>query len=122
MDIAALGLEVRSDGVVVASNRLRKFEQDAGRAERATDRYSSIWTFLALHVRVSEWNVISAEYRERIVAPKPFWASTYEAMRKAHSPISLALDGAKGNWAVDGDRRRCFTNFCDMTKAMPSEH
>ncbi len=37
MDIAALGLEVRSDGVVVASDRLKKFEQDAGRAERATD-------------------------------------------------------------------------------------
>ncbi|GGA64993.1 phage tail tape measure protein [Pelagibacterium lentulum] len=36
MDIAQLGLEIRSDGVVVASNRLRQFNKDAGHAERST--------------------------------------------------------------------------------------
>lgn len=35
MDIATLGLEVKSDGVVVAKNRLRDFERQAGGAERS---------------------------------------------------------------------------------------
>lgn len=47
MDIATLGLEVRSDGVVVASDRLKKFGQDAGRAERATDGMSRAFRALA---------------------------------------------------------------------------
>lgn len=41
MDIATLGLEIRSDGVVVASDRLKKFGQDADRAEGATKRFSA---------------------------------------------------------------------------------
>lgn len=36
MDIATLGLEIRSDGVVVAKDRLKDFEGHAGRAERST--------------------------------------------------------------------------------------
>jgi tape measure domain-containing protein len=40
MDIAQLGLEIRSDGVVVASDRLNKFGRDAQRAEGATDGLS----------------------------------------------------------------------------------
>lgn len=37
MDLASLGLEIRSDGVVVATDRLEKFEQQAGRTNKATD-------------------------------------------------------------------------------------
>lgn len=40
MDIAELGLVIRSDGVVVAKDRLKDFEGQAGRAERATDGMS----------------------------------------------------------------------------------
>lgn len=35
-DLATLGLEIRSDGVVVASDRLKKFGEDARRTETAT--------------------------------------------------------------------------------------
>ena len=38
MDIARLGLEVRSDGVVVATKRLRQLEQQSGRADGAVAR------------------------------------------------------------------------------------
>lgn len=41
MDIATLGLEVRSDGVVVAKNRLRDFQGEAKRSETATDKLSA---------------------------------------------------------------------------------
>lgn len=40
MDLAELGLSVRSDGVVVASNRLDKLDKSAGRAEKSADRFS----------------------------------------------------------------------------------
>lgn len=41
MDIATLGLEVRSDGVVVAKDRLRDFQGEAKRSETATDKLSA---------------------------------------------------------------------------------
>lgn len=41
MDIASLGLEIRSDGVVVASDRLNRFGQDAARAARETEALSA---------------------------------------------------------------------------------
>ena len=40
MDIATLGLEIRSDGVVVATDRLKKFGENAGQAERSADGLS----------------------------------------------------------------------------------
>lgn len=36
-DLATLGLEIRSDGVVVAKDRLQDFEQQAGKTSKATD-------------------------------------------------------------------------------------
>ena len=46
-DIAELGLSVRSDGVVTATNRLNKFEKQSGQTERATDKLSKSVTRLA---------------------------------------------------------------------------
>lgn len=37
MDIAELGLAIRSDGVVVATDRLEKFDQQAGRTSKTTE-------------------------------------------------------------------------------------
>lgn len=39
MDIATLGLQIRSDGVVVARDRLRDFGNEARNAESAGDKY-----------------------------------------------------------------------------------
>lgn len=47
MDIAALGLEIRSDGVVVASDRLDRFGRDAERAERSTHSLTNAFRVLA---------------------------------------------------------------------------
>ena len=41
VDIATLGLEVRSDGVVVASDRLKQLTAEGGKAEAATNQLSS---------------------------------------------------------------------------------
>lgn len=47
MDLAVLGLEIRSDGVVTASRRLEEFDNKAASAEAATDKLSSAINKLA---------------------------------------------------------------------------
>ena len=41
VDISTLAIEVRSDGVLVASDRLRRLPQDGAAAERATNSLSA---------------------------------------------------------------------------------
>lgn len=53
VDIATLGLEVRSDGVVVASQRLRELESQGGRTEAATRRMASSFDGLVGYIKAA---------------------------------------------------------------------
>ena len=65
MDIAQLGLEIRSDGVVVASNRLQKLERQGTRTEAALGRLaraarSALGGMAALAAAAFSTNVVFA--------------------------------------------------------------
>lgn len=53
VDIATLGIEIRSDGVLVASDRLRQLQNEGGRAEGATKKLSSSFSELSGAVKVA---------------------------------------------------------------------
>lgn len=52
-DIATLGLEIRSDGVVVASDRLKKLTQDGRNAEQATSKLSTATAQLTNYLKAA---------------------------------------------------------------------
>jgi tape measure domain-containing protein len=54
MDLATLGIEIRSDGVVVAKDRLKDFEGQAGRTSKATDMLLKAFGALAAVFSVSK--------------------------------------------------------------------
>ena len=54
VDIAVLGLEVRSDGVVVASDRLKQLTAEGGKAEQATGKLSSSFSNLEKYVQAAQ--------------------------------------------------------------------
>ena len=54
VDIAVLGLEVRSDGVVVASDRLKQLTAEGGKAEQATGKLSSSFSNLEKYVNAAQ--------------------------------------------------------------------
>lgn len=58
-DLATLGLVVRSDGVVVASKRLRDFEQQAGRTETIATRMGGAVTRMAVQLAAAAASALS---------------------------------------------------------------
>jgi hypothetical protein len=52
-DMYQLGLEVRSDGVVVASNRLNQLAADGARAESATNSLSSSFAGMTKYINAA---------------------------------------------------------------------
>lgn len=52
-DIAVLGLEIRSDGVVVASDRLKRLTQEGKNAESATTKLSSATASLTNYIKMA---------------------------------------------------------------------
>lgn len=66
VDIATLGLEVRSDGVVVASDRLRQLTEEGRRAEQATNKLSTSFADVSKYVKAAAAAFLSWKLTEYI--------------------------------------------------------
>lgn len=135
MDIAELGLSVRSDGVVVASDRLNRFGRDADRAEKATNRladtfrrfaplvgtvmaafsgralkdYADAWSDMQSRVGAAVKNMEAAPaLMERIV----------DIANASYSPLSQTVEIFGRNVATLRDLGRSATDAADFTEAL----
>jgi len=83
VDIATLGLEIRSDGVVVASNRLREFQQQAGKAEKGVselDKTSSKTTDTLKKMAAALITVFAVKKLEEYIVSITRVAGRYDMM------------------------------------------
>lgn len=93
-DIATLGLEVRSDGVVVASNRLKQLTADGATAESATNKLSSSF-------RGFERYVSAAQAALAAFGLASFAKSAIDAALQMER-LSKMMTAASGNTSVSG--------------------
>lgn len=135
MDIASLGLEVRSDGVVVASDRLKKFGQDAERAEKATNQLSNAFrTFApivgtvmaafsarALREYADGWSDmqsrIGAAVKNMEAAPA-LMERIVDIANASYSPLAQTAEVYSRNMATLSDYGKSANEAADFTEAL----
>lgn len=135
MDIAELGLSVRSDGVVVASDRLKRFGQDAARAEKATDSLASAFkrfapiigaVTAALSVRALKsyadgWSDaqsrIGAAVKNMESAPA-LMERMVDVANASYSPLAQTVEVYARNVAVLRDLGKGAVEAADFTEAL----
>lgn len=86
MDLAVLGLEIRSDGVVTASQRLRELSSQASSAETATSRFTS------QQVAAEKASSGLASGLKRAVAAMTALVAGYKSLGAASSFMKTGLD------------------------------
>lgn len=134
-DIASLGLEVRSDGVVIASDRLNKFGQDAARAEKATENLSSAFrrfapiigaVTAALSVRALKsyadgWSDmqsrVGAAVKNMEAAPA-LMERMVDVANASYSPLAQTVEVYGRNVAVLRDLGKGAVEAADFTEAL----
>lgn len=135
MDIASLGLEVRSDGVVIASDRLKKFGQDAESAEKATNQLSNAFrTFAplvgtlmaafsarALREYADGWSDmqsrIGAAVKNMEAAPA-LMERIVDIANASYSPLAQTAEVYSRNMATLSDYGKSASEAADFTEAL----
>lgn len=135
MDIAELGLSIRSDGVVVASDRLKKFGQDAERAEKATNQLVNVFrTFAplagtvmaafsarALRQYADEWSDmqsrIGAAVKNMEAAPA-LMERIVDIANASYSPLAQTAEVYSRNMATLSDYGKSANEAADFTEAL----